>query len=493
MRHVVFEQKTLNRNPYLAETSCVASILDLADGGRIFSMSPAQARFNRESVAFFNASCGPVIERGGLLPEAYRGNVFVCEPLSNLVHRRVLEPDGVTFVAKRVEQGREFLASSDPAFRPVNLANGPDGALYIVDMYRELVEHPQFVPESVRGSVDFRRWHDRGRIWRVRPSSGGIGDGRSPRLGSAGTRQLVGLLGHKNGWWRMTAQRLLAERQDRAAMPMLIALLHDQTNPLARLHALWTLAALNGVDPVVVNDALADPHPSLREHALRVASAIDPHAPKRWISTSRLATLADDPAVRVRLQVALALGDRCRDETAALAALGKIAAKDADDPWMRLAILSGLAESALAFLPLCDRVPSVSGRPQLRSQAAAIVGVRRHTNELSALLGMVASRVDQGRAKSVPGLSVDALIMLAGLAQGLERSGPSLSEVVAMPPSGLKQNLDRLAPLWPAAAALAVSQRPSCRAVGGPGCRGTRTARLGRRDHPQLTRRHPTG
>ena len=106
VRHVVFEQTTLDRNPYLAETSCIASILDLADGGRIFSISPAQARFNRESVAFFNASCGPVIERGGLLPEQYHGNVFVCEPLSNVVHRRVLEPDGVTFVARRVEQGK---------------------------------------------------------------------------------------------------------------------------------------------------------------------------------------------------------------------------------------------------------------------------------------------------------------------------------------------------------------------------------------------------
>ena len=106
VRHVVLEQQTLDRNPYLAETSCVASILDMADGGRIFSISPAQARFNRESVAFFNASCGPMIERGGLLPAAYHGNAFVCEPLSNLVHRRVLEPDGVTFVARRVGTGK---------------------------------------------------------------------------------------------------------------------------------------------------------------------------------------------------------------------------------------------------------------------------------------------------------------------------------------------------------------------------------------------------
>ena len=103
IRHVVLEQQTLDRNPYLAETSSIASILDPADGGRIFGISPAQARFNRESVAYFNASCGPIIERGDLLPAAYRGNAFVCEPLTNLVHRRVLEPAGVTFIARRVE------------------------------------------------------------------------------------------------------------------------------------------------------------------------------------------------------------------------------------------------------------------------------------------------------------------------------------------------------------------------------------------------------
>ena len=202
IRHVVLEQQALDRNPYLAETSSVAAILDLADGGRIFGISPPQARFNRESVAFFNASCGPMIERGGLLPAAYHGNAFVCEPLSNLVHRRVLEPSGVTFIARRVEQGREFLASTDPAFRPVNLANGPDGALYVVDMYRELVEHPQFVPEPARGTVDFRRWHDRGRIWRIRPRSARGRHARRPNLRQGRRAELVALLGNRNAWWR---------------------------------------------------------------------------------------------------------------------------------------------------------------------------------------------------------------------------------------------------------------------------------------------------
>ncbi len=237
VRHVVLEQQELDRNPYLAETSSVASILDLGDGGRIFAISPAQARFNRESVAYFNASCGPLIERGGLLGENYRGNAFICEPLTNLVHRRVLEPAGVTFIARRVESGCEFLASTDPCFRPVNLANGPDGALYVVDMYRELVEHPQFVPEAARGKVEFRRWHDRGRIWRIAAKATPRGNTRKPKLSQVDATALVELLRDSNAWWRCTAQRLLVERlgakpEAKAVAPILAAVLHDRTNPL---------------------------------------------------------------------------------------------------------------------------------------------------------------------------------------------------------------------------------------------------------------------
>ena len=243
-------EEALDRNPYLAETSSVASILDPADGGRIFGMSAPQVRFNRESVAFFNASCGPTIERGGFLPDAYQSNAFVCEPLSNLVHRRVLAADGVSFVARRVERGREFFASTDPAFRPVNLATGPDGALYVVDMYRELVEHPQFVPEPARGTVDFRRWHDRGRIWRIRPKSAPASATHQLKLSTAIEPVLCTLLGNRNAWWRIAAQRLLVERflvdpkRQASTALLLITVLKESPNPLARLHALWTLAGI---------------------------------------------------------------------------------------------------------------------------------------------------------------------------------------------------------------------------------------------------------
>jgi putative membrane-bound dehydrogenase-like protein len=455
IRHVVLEQDALDRNPYLAETASVAEILDMADGGRIFGINPPQARFNRESVAYFNASCGLWIERGGLLPEGYHANAFVCEPLSNLVHRRVLEPSGVTFIARRSEQGREFLASTDPAFRPVNLANGPDGALYVVDMYRELVEHPQFVPEAARGAVDFRRWHDRGRIWRIRPKSPPTAVAHRPNLRKADERTLVALLGNRNAWQRITAQRLLVERgafgivgegEEPSSIPLLRAVLKESPNPLARLHAVWTLAGIGRVDSEIVRRLASDPDPGLREHAMRVAIGLV-EIPTEW-----LVRLADDPAIRVRFQAALALGNRCHNEPPALEALGRITVRDASDPWMRLAILSGLSESALAFIPLCDRIANSEGRDQFLYQCAAIVGAREGEPDHAVLLGMIADRIR--------GEGTDAMTLLAGIADGLERSGFPLQRLVAAPPPMLKASLERLAPLWPLASATATASGP---------------------------------
>ena len=278
----MLEQQALDRNPYLAETSSVASILDLSDGGRIFPISPPQPRFNRESVAFFNASCGPMIERGGLLPAAYRGNAFVCEPLANLVHRRVLEPAGVTFVARRAEQGREFLASSDPAFRPVNLANGPDGALYVVDMYRELVEHPQFVPDRRGGRSTSAAGTTAG-------GSGGSGrrprrsdTARRPHLRKADDRTLVALLGNRNagggrrrsGCWSSDFRANRARRRPFSAS--LTRSCGSRRIPCRGSMPCGPWPGSAAVDATHRPPTGRRSESWLREHAIRVAAAVQP-------------------------------------------------------------------------------------------------------------------------------------------------------------------------------------------------------------------------
>jgi putative membrane-bound dehydrogenase-like protein len=413
IRHAVIEQEILARNPLLAEGSTVAAILDPADPSRVFPIAPPPRTFNREPVTAFNASCGPTIYRGDRLP-SLAGHVFVCEPLTSLVHHRVLEPHGPTFVARRVEAGKEFLASRHPWFRPVNLATGPDGGLYVVDFCRAWVEHPAFVADvKARESVDFREGHELGRIWRIRPAEAGDLAPRSTWPGQADRAALVAVLGHPNGWWRDTAQRLLVERQDRAAVPALEALARDGQTPLARIHALWTLAGLEALKADALLGALADGDPRVRAQALAMAT---PRAQELAGGVIARATDAD-PVVRFR--AAIALGGL--DSPAARQALGRIASRDAGDPWTRTAVLSSVGTAPGAFLEsLLASDPAwlrdhASDRLRFLSQLAELAGAG---GERNAAVGL-AMRITTGDSTTIGG----RLALLTGLAAGARRAG----------------------------------------------------------------------
>jgi putative membrane-bound dehydrogenase-like protein len=433
VRHVVLEETVLNRNKYLASAASVASILEAPDGGRIYGLTRPRT-FNKEPVTFFNASCGPTIYRGDWLPEGYRGDVFICEPLTSLVHHRKLVPSGATFVAKGVEQGREFLASTHPWFRPVNLATGPDGALYIADFCRAWVEHPQFVAADLRGSVDFHEGHDRGRIWRIRPK-GKTPPGRQERLAVATLDALVSSLSSSNGWARDTAQRLLIERNDHAASFALKRALANPANRVGRVHVLWALEGLHalGQDALLVRMRSGDSR--TLEHAIRLSA-------DRLVNSSALREAVLDRVshfdARVRFQVAIALGDLTdRDAILGLAA---IANRDCGDPWTRLAVLSGLGETAWPFLlVLLDRFPDWLGatkpdQARFLSDVAAVIGAHGSDEELGGLLATLVPVADEAPK---PG----HLALLAGLAEGLGRTGRPLAKLVAQPPASLKDKL----------------------------------------------------
>ncbi|MCO6458654.1 MAG: hypothetical protein J5I93_25385, partial [Pirellulaceae bacterium] len=228
------------------------------------------------------SACGTTAYQGTLLGPAYENNVFVCEPVGHLVTRSVIKPHGPVLTAERGRAKADFLASSDTWFRPASLATGPDGALYVADMYRLWVEHPKFLPEEIAKKLDWRAGEDRGRIWRILPAAAA----RRPYSPPQTTADLVALLSDDNGWCRHTAQRLLVERQAQDAVPALAELLTDGVSGYSRLHALWTLDGLEALTIEHLVCALRDPEPHVRRDAVRLAA--------RWLPqrTSLLDPLA---------------------------------------------------------------------------------------------------------------------------------------------------------------------------------------------------------
>src|SRR5690606_16180080 len=235
------------------------------------------------------------------------GNVFVAEPAANLVARLIMEEDERGLRARRAYARGEFLASTDERFRPVHLANAPDGTLYVVDMYRGVLEHRLSMTEYLRDQILARRLVQptgMGRIYRIVHETTARDTTRWEKTPDTG--QLVAALSHASGWWRDTAQRMLVERGDQSAAPTLSALAADAPDWRTRLHALWTLDGLDAIEPEHVGRALHDRSPHVRASAVRLA--------ERWIGESAhplaaevLARL-DDGAAEVRRQVAATIG-----------------------------------------------------------------------------------------------------------------------------------------------------------------------------------------
>lgn len=211
LKHVVFEDSQLSGS---AAGMIGATVTDVAKAGaesRVYPIANAWTTSNLHA-GQFTAACGVHLYEGDALGEAFVGNAFTCDPTGYLVHREVLKPAGPTFVSQPGRQGVEFLASRDTWFRPVNLTTGPDGSLYVVDMYRAVIEHPQFMPTELKTRPDLLLGNDRGRIYRVRAKSKSP-DFKQPPLGKLKSDEVLAQLTSDNGWRRATALRLLHQNE----------------------------------------------------------------------------------------------------------------------------------------------------------------------------------------------------------------------------------------------------------------------------------------
>jgi len=258
----------------------------------------------------FTACTGPQVYRGDRLPAELRGDLLMGEPVGRLIRRAKVDVEGGLTVLRNPyqEQKSEFIRSTDPLFRPLNIANAPDGTLYVVDMYRGIIQEGNWVREGsyLRKVVEqyaFDKVVDHGRIWRLVHDT--TKPGPQPKMFSETSAQLVAHLDHPNGWWRDTAQKLLILKQDKSVIPALTQMAKADKNPLARVHALWTLEGLDSATPALVHEELKDSDPQVRIAAIRVSESLIKKGDHSF--DADLAALTKDKDADISLQALLTL------------------------------------------------------------------------------------------------------------------------------------------------------------------------------------------
>ncbi len=230
------------------------------------------------SVIYGTAAAGNTIYRGHRLPKDLVGDYLYGETVARSVRRlRPVKRDGLTQL-QNVYPRREFIRSLDPLFRPIGLANAPDGAVYIADMYRGVIEGAPWAKEGTYLWEKIKQYQlnkilGHGRVWRL-THEGMAPDRTKPRMLNAPPAELVKHLSHPNGWWRDTAQQLLVLKQDRSVAPALQKLVRARQDPLARLHALWTLEGLGSLDAALAREMINDSDPAMRIQAIRASESL---------------------------------------------------------------------------------------------------------------------------------------------------------------------------------------------------------------------------
>lgn len=379
----IIAARYLKRNPDLVVSRATQLLFDHSE---VFSITKNPEYQMLTEIGVFTSACGLTAYLGGAFPDKYNNNdvSFVGEPVSNVLHVDRLTDTGVTFNARRILERKEFLASTDPFCRLVNMYIGPDGALYVMDFYREVIEGPEFMAEDIVKNVNLYNGSDKGRIYRISAEGAGPADWTDRlHLGEATDDQLVENLNNKNIWWRINSQRLLVDRNSDHAVPLLIHMTQDTNASMGRLHALWTLEGMNKLTPDLILHALKDPLPGIRVNAIKLAEL---HLTVDHNLVSTLLAMRDDPNAKVRFQLVCTLGsinspgaDKVRQE---------LLFKDINDKWVQIAALSANSSQSLALLNgvLSKFDPSVEAYASLVQLLGGIIGKSQDATVIKQLL-----------------------------------------------------------------------------------------------------------
>jgi putative membrane-bound dehydrogenase-like protein len=409
LRFYPLADRYVRRNPSVAAPEPGVVVPNAPDPNRVFPASITLPRFNDLNQANrVTSACGLGLYRDELLGTEFSDNAFTCEPVHNLVHREVLTRSGLRFTSRRAadEAESEFLASSDNWFRPVQVRTGPDGALWIVDMYRFLIEHPRWIQAERLTQLDVRAGADRGRIYRVFPSGRPLRKVRN--LTQLNAEELAEALDSPNGTERDRAHLELLSRPDSASAGPLVQLAQNSPRPAVRAQAWCALQGLNALTPALLQKALRDPDPRVRQQSVRLSE-------QRLATSPELArdvlSLTNDPDLRVRFQLALSLGEW--DDLRAGQALRALAGQGLAELYLRAALLSSATRHCGELLPAVLQLPPDSpGRNETLGKLIATASASNDQNDFEKALLALAPKegdpVDPSRLNALATLA-DAL------------------------------------------------------------------------------------
>ncbi|REJ66135.1 MAG: hypothetical protein DWQ31_15725 [Planctomycetota bacterium] len=354
--------------------------------------------------SYFTGGCGNDFYRAALFPKEYYGNFMMCEPSQNILHRCIVNREGSAYRGHRPEglEEAEFVASTDQWFRPVNVRVGPDGALYVSDMYREIIEDYSAIPRFLQQQYGVANGDEYGRIWRLVP------EGKPLRplvdMSKLSSAELVPYLADSDSWWRETAQRVLVRRGDKSVAPAVAKLVAKGKSAQARIHALHTLAGLGELGAEEVTAALADDDFSVRVHALRTCEPLLADNPGLL---TKVCAMTGDVDARVRLQLAMTLGEAASEQ--ATSALFRLAKNHGAERWMSNAVLSSCNENAGELLAmLAEGEDPTEGARKVIRPLAQTIGGQRDGKRIGILLKTVVASVPDVQSQAIRGL-VDGL------------------------------------------------------------------------------------
>jgi putative membrane-bound dehydrogenase-like protein len=378
------------------------------------------------------SACGLGVYRGHLMPEL-AGEVFVCDPTGQLITRfKKPVPNGGSLASSRTGNQTEFFRSSDEWCRPVNITTGPDGALYVCDIYRRFIDHARFFPDDFVKSHDMRTGENEGRIWKIVPK------GSTPDKPSAAPQDTAGLiawLSHPNAWQRETAQRLLRERANTPeTLRTTLAALADSkpASALGKLHTLWLHATLSGrTDSATPLLSLTkDTPPELAENIVLIAHR---HPGYFGAETRKVVSgAAAAGGTRERMLALLTTRSTAEEMPATIRAL-LASADDLEDPWFQQAVMVHLTGHTGRFTGELLTGPFAEKAGDTRSafirDLTSMTAASKNKEDLDALLTPL---------RRSPGeLRWWKAAVLEGLAQGLPKAGvKSLAEFASVPPPG---------------------------------------------------------